>query len=998
MRRILIAIILFTTAFFPGIQIDEFAPIENVIAERAVEDFTHVVIGEEFTATWCVYCPSAAENLMKIYEEVPNEPYYDDQFFFVALITDMVDKADDRTDDYPGFQGYPTVYFDGGDEEVVGGQSSTSNYENAIDSSGGRTDTDISLTISMQHVEDDTITVQAAITWNEDGTTLNPTFDGFIRAYITEPISRYDNYDGDPYHFGFLDYAFEESVDLEPHEELVLTTTWIGGEHQDANGNDFSDIDYDNLVIFASLFDDETSTTDEYALQTAAAIPPEIDVDNVDGVVSGNVDISGYSSVERASLTQLEYSIDDGEWTDITDSLDDEAFSFEWDSGSVGGGYHDMNVRATNEYGTTNVGTITVEVDNDETPPEVEIISPENGVIANDYLDLIVEASDDVGIQGVDYSISGPFVAEWHSLEYNEDDDNYQVTIDTLNHPNGVRTLQVRAYDSSNVVYDDIEIDLRNEENDVIPPEIDWTPPDTDGAVSGVVEITMEVEDNYGISYVQYMVNSGEWNTMEQIDESSTYSSTWDSNDVCNGVAKFTVQAYDNQDNYDEIEEWIDVENGNSNSTACLDIISPGENEHLAGIMSIEVVALDEEGINNMDYKIDGNAWINMESDNGLLYQAEVDITLLDDGYHTLTVKAITGADEPTTQSIDFFVDNTGPVASITQDYTVAGYLVGFDITEMSDDTGVGGNYSYRISTAENGSMLSMYQEVINNRIEMDISYLTAGNHEIEIMAYDTLGNMQITTKSFVVDHSEMVEITPLDFEDWATLEFEIWAMIETAYRMDAVLLQIYNQDMIFLTVPLWFVDEDSGSDPGGHDGRDTYTTQIAIDEPGTYTLKIKMETGHADLVGIGGEILIRDPNELTEVTIPNQVEAGVDFVASIIIEQELQPLDVKIWVENYDIELDQNENIYSTLLRLPSTGNYNLHFEITIPPGSCSPNNCNDRTFESENYQITVIEPQVEEETEEEDGMFVFETPSLGIIPIIVALLVMSFITKKKD
>ena len=35
-------------------------------AERPVEDFTHAVIGEEFTATWCVYCPSAADNLNKV--------------------------------------------------------------------------------------------------------------------------------------------------------------------------------------------------------------------------------------------------------------------------------------------------------------------------------------------------------------------------------------------------------------------------------------------------------------------------------------------------------------------------------------------------------------------------------------------------------------------------------------------------------------------------------------------------------------------------------------------------------------------------------------------------------------------------------------------------------------------------------------------------------------------------------------------------------------------
>ena len=58
----------------------------NPSAEISDEQFTHTVFAEEFTATWCVYCPSAAENLMKVYEEIPGEPYYDDNFFFVERV------------------------------------------------------------------------------------------------------------------------------------------------------------------------------------------------------------------------------------------------------------------------------------------------------------------------------------------------------------------------------------------------------------------------------------------------------------------------------------------------------------------------------------------------------------------------------------------------------------------------------------------------------------------------------------------------------------------------------------------------------------------------------------------------------------------------------------------------------------------------------------------------------------------------------------------------
>ena len=85
----------------------------------------------------------------------------------------------------------------------------------------------------MEHLGTDQLGVSLGMTWNEDAPFGDPTFNGYVRAYIVEKVSRYNNYDGDPYHFGFLDYAFEESVELNPHERMELSTVWIGGEHED---------------------------------------------------------------------------------------------------------------------------------------------------------------------------------------------------------------------------------------------------------------------------------------------------------------------------------------------------------------------------------------------------------------------------------------------------------------------------------------------------------------------------------------------------------------------------------------------------------------------------------------------------------------------------------------------------------------------------------------------------------------------------------------------
>ena len=105
---------------------------------------------------------------MLIYEDVPVN-HIMMTISFVALITDVNDKADDRMGDFPDVTGYPTVIFDGNDEKVSGGQSSTANYEQAIDNTGQREDTDISLEIEMSHLGDDRLDISISMIWNEDG-------------------------------------------------------------------------------------------------------------------------------------------------------------------------------------------------------------------------------------------------------------------------------------------------------------------------------------------------------------------------------------------------------------------------------------------------------------------------------------------------------------------------------------------------------------------------------------------------------------------------------------------------------------------------------------------------------------------------------------------------------------------------------------------------------------------------------------------------------------
>jgi thiol-disulfide isomerase/thioredoxin len=138
------------------------------------EEFTHTVFCEEATATWCGYCPEAAEALGKIYD---SEDY---PFYFVAMIADKSDSAYDRLLDDYNLYGYPTCYFDAGYKVVVGAGSESA-YRNRIETCGKRDVHELDLTLSVEWVANGEIDIDISITNNElmpNTAPDTPTLDG----------------------------------------------------------------------------------------------------------------------------------------------------------------------------------------------------------------------------------------------------------------------------------------------------------------------------------------------------------------------------------------------------------------------------------------------------------------------------------------------------------------------------------------------------------------------------------------------------------------------------------------------------------------------------------------------------------------------------------------------------------------------------------------------------------------------------------------------------
>lgn len=73
-------------------------------------------------------------------------------------------------------------------------------------------------------------------------------YNGYLRVYIVEPVSRWNNYDDKPYHFAFLDFAVDEELSIPYQNTFTKQVTWNA---QDAG---YQDIEENNIMVIAAVF------------------------------------------------------------------------------------------------------------------------------------------------------------------------------------------------------------------------------------------------------------------------------------------------------------------------------------------------------------------------------------------------------------------------------------------------------------------------------------------------------------------------------------------------------------------------------------------------------------------------------------------------------------------------------------------------------------------------------------------------------------------------
>jgi hypothetical protein len=205
---------------------------------------THTVLAEYGTATWCGFCKYAHAALKNIWAGGQQD------FYYVVFVNDVNPYCAPRMTEY-NLYGYPTVWFDGGYQVVVGAGSTAAaeaNYNAAIDTSEVRAVYDVDAQLSVEWQGSATMSIDVSVLNNEGST-----YDGHIRVYVTEIENTQGWTDtwGYPYTYAFLNYALDQDISIGAGNTWSDSTIW--------NGNDygFGSITDDNIMVIAAVFNDD---------------------------------------------------------------------------------------------------------------------------------------------------------------------------------------------------------------------------------------------------------------------------------------------------------------------------------------------------------------------------------------------------------------------------------------------------------------------------------------------------------------------------------------------------------------------------------------------------------------------------------------------------------------------------------------------------------------------------------------------------------------------
>jgi hypothetical protein len=279
-----------------------------------------------------------------------------------------------------------------------------------------------------------------------------------------------------------------------------------------------------------------------------------------------------------------------------------------WDTTSVGNGPHTLTAVARDAAGNTRTSAwVQVTVSNapprDTTPPTVTLTSPPPGATVAGTITVVAEASDSVGIAGVQFKLDGV------NLGAEEQVTPYAVFWDTTSAGNGPHTLTAVARDAAGNtrMSSPVTVTVSNvPPRDTTPPTVTITDPSGGATLAGTITVAASASDNVGIAGVQFKLDGVDLGAEEQV---TPYAVFWDTTTASNGSHTLTAVARDAAGNTRMSSPLtVTVSNAPPPDTTppTVTMTAPSGGATVSGIITVAASATDNRGVIGVQFKLDG--------------------------------------------------------------------------------------------------------------------------------------------------------------------------------------------------------------------------------------------------------------------------------------------------------------------------------------------------------------------------------------------------------
>lgn len=417
-------------------------------------------------------------------------------------------------------------------------------------------------------------------------------------------------------------------------------------------------------------------------------------------------------------------------------------FRWSWDSSGRADGEAIIGVTAQLSSGLFVSDRVTINTTNESADgdcddvPQLSFGEPDLGDLVGDSKSIEIEASDDRGIEEVQFRLDGvsgsrslssaPYDFEWDTTEVAE---GVQVVVATAIDSVGQST-ETRAW----MIVDHT------------PPTLTVSSPAA-GLVSGIVTVSAEANDENGIRRVELEIDGIDVGELE----APPYEWTFDAADY-SGEFDVEITAVDNASNRTQVEVRVEV-----NNVPTIEITAPDDGDTVGGSQYITATVTDDGEVEVVTFYIDG---VEVGTDSSATYRYAWDTCDSPAGTYLIEAVATDDSGQEASDSIyltidqemEVEIDEPSGTATATQELVA---LVSDDSTTVSATFVIDGTTVAELYTgvADPGACNSDCDDLCSRfATTVDLTWLDSGSHGLDVNVVNDLGETSGASIFFTVE------------------------------------------------------------------------------------------------------------------------------------------------------------------------------------------------------------------------------------------------------